>query len=143
VSEANEGFTIKAIKTGQKQDLRDIIIIRTHYNIVDLVKKEYNMKCPNCGYDQHCGCDACKDRLPKGMKGWITDKLKDTIKCANCELTAHPDWWNRLEWDVFVLSGERNKQLQKENKTKYVNKYLTKATIKAEQEQILRNLFSY
>lgn len=72
------------------------------------------MYCPNCGYKQHCGCKSCKDRVPEGMKGWITNYEDDTYSCANCGLTAHPDWWSSLEWDVFVLSGERDKQLQKE-----------------------------
>lgn len=49
------------------------------------------MKCPQCNYEQVCPCKHCKDRT-KGLKPWIW-LPHDVIKCVNCGLAHHCDWW--------------------------------------------------
>lgn len=51
------------------------------------------MFCPNCGYDQACGCPNCVDKLRTGQKPYIVVGDTDIIQCANCDLKAHIDWW--------------------------------------------------
>jgi len=48
--------------------------------------------CPECKYPQYCPCDNCVDRLPKNKKPWewVDGEL---IKCGNCGITKHCDWW--------------------------------------------------
>ena len=64
------------------------------------------MYCPKCGHPQHCPCDSCKSRLPKGTKPWVwIDEC--LIKCGNCDLTQHCDWWLDVAWEVYRSEREK------------------------------------
>ena len=67
--------------------------------------------CPKCGYPQYCGCDSCKDRLPKDIEPYTYDETGNCIYCANCGLTMHEDWWLTLSGDIYIES-EREKPIQ-------------------------------
>lgn len=53
------------------------------------------MKCPNCDYLQFCPCSSCKNKISKDFKPWIW--VDEQIRCANCGLTKHIDWWELKE----------------------------------------------
>lgn len=64
------------------------------------------MFCPNCGYEQSCGCTNCAPSLKPGQKPWIVVGNTDIIMCANCELSAHIDWWEGLAIEIANLRGD-------------------------------------
>lgn len=66
--------------------------------------------CPECGYSQYCPCESCKDLLPENKKPWewIHGEL---IKCANCGLTNHCDWWLDAECKWFEMMKKEGKVL--------------------------------
>lgn len=58
------------------------------------------MFCPNCGYEQKCGCKACKKNFPTDLKTEIWTPDGNGISCANCGFTMSADWWERLDYDI-------------------------------------------
>jgi hypothetical protein len=60
------------------------------------------MICPECGYEQECPCSNCQARLHKNSKIkpwiWVDGEL---IKCANCGLLKHADWWMDVEMKQY------------------------------------------
>ena len=74
--------------------------------------------CPKCGYPQKCGCSACKDKLPEGIKpykwstilyntgeidesGFLGGGQIELITCANCGFKASVDYWMDEEYKQF------------------------------------------
>lgn len=51
------------------------------------------LKCPQCGYPQHCGCPACISRIPEGILPYVWDETGELISCAKCGYTLHADGW--------------------------------------------------
>ena len=57
------------------------------------------MICPQCGKEQYCPCNNCKERS-KGKTTWVWIN-EDVIKCGHCELTAVADWWETEAWKQY------------------------------------------
>lgn len=68
------------------------------------------MKCPKCNHEQVCPCQTCFGRRLKAgdsTKPWIWIK-GEKIRCSNCGLTGHADWWLDKELEEYI------KQVNKE-----------------------------
>jgi len=63
------------------------------------------MKCPECGYEQYCPCEHCRDLCPPKHKKWIWID-GELIKCANCGITKHADWW--LDKSMEILKERQS-----------------------------------
>lgn len=66
-------------------------------------------ECPNCGYYQYCGCEACIDDVPEGYKP-IKHIGNDILQCQNCGLEMHIDWWcyfadQQFDEKIIMIKG--------------------------------------
>lgn len=55
------------------------------------------MYCPKCGYKQKCACDSSVC----GNKDGQIHIGNDILKCFNCGLSKHIDWWGNLEMECY------------------------------------------
>jgi|WetSurMetagenome_2_1015567.scaffolds.fasta_scaffold19379_9 hypothetical protein len=66
---------------------------KSAFRSVEKEKKTLNTYvCPKCGYPQYCGCTACIEGVPVGIKPYKWND-QDCVICSNCGFTAHIDWW--------------------------------------------------
>jgi len=72
------------------------------------------LTCPNCGYPQYCGCNACAPRIPAGFNPQKVCSDGEGYICANCGFTASCDQWLDIEVQqvrerdpTFLREGER------------------------------------
>lgn len=64
------------------------------------------MYCPNCGHLQYCGCKNCEEMNRKKYNPFIPfiwTEEDDGIKCGNCDLEAHCDFWENLGMEISYL----------------------------------------
>lgn len=63
-------------------------------------------KCPRCGYPQVCPCSSCVLHDPHNPHKRWTWERGDHIKCANCGLIEHIDYWEDWAYSCVKLTGE-------------------------------------
>ena len=63
------------------------------------VAEKFGTYCPKCGYPQHCGCRACRPRLPAGIipYKWVMRHGIEGRACGNCGFVASEDYWFDVE----------------------------------------------
>jgi len=68
-------------------------VSHAHYKVAD---KPIHY-CPECGYPMHCGCDACRPRLPKDMVPYRPTWDGEGYRCGNCGFVEGCDGWIEIE----------------------------------------------
>lgn len=69
------------------------------------------MNCPNCGHEQLCGCESCKN-YGKATWRWTSDG--NSIRCAGCGLTMSADWWEELAMEIYYSLDQQKKRKHKD-----------------------------
>jgi hypothetical protein len=65
------------------------------------VDNDMRVKCPECGYPQWCGCEACLKNFPppEGMKTYyFTDG--ENIACGGCDTVRSGSEWIDVEGNL-------------------------------------------
>jgi len=91
-------------------------------------RRDLSNKCPKCEYLHICPCRSCvKSRKEdndrnKDIKPWIWIN-GEVIKCPNCGLTNHCDWWQDWEYHCYTAEhGSLTKYLEAMDKKNEQNK---------------------
>ena len=67
------------------------------------------MNCPKCGYPQTCPCPSCQARTPTSKPWvWVDGEF---IKCGNCDLVEHCDWWMDVEYEYYESLKKGNEHV--------------------------------
>jgi hypothetical protein len=66
--------------------------------------------CPKCGNPQYCGCDECKDKIPKGIKPYKWDNTGEMLSCGKCGFTKQAEWWITLLAESYLCAVKYNEE---------------------------------
>jgi hypothetical protein len=68
----------------------------------DILTGDARIPCPNCGYVQNCGCDACLEHRNAGepiTEVWVDGEI-GILACGYCGFAMYYDMWEELEMDL-------------------------------------------